>query len=106
MIENLFALQKLQRIDQSKNKLQLVDPTWGYRLLKESQIIITIVGPSVATKNDQNNKELDTILGNKSKGNNTPTKMLLEKLGVGKNNKPRNKPVNIDKIAFFSLNFF
>ena len=61
MSENSFVLKKPQRIDQLKNKLQLVDPTWGYRLLKESQLIITIAGPSVAIKNDQNNKELDMI---------------------------------------------
>ena len=77
-----------------------------YRLLKESYLVIIIAGPTVASKKDQNNNELDTIWGNKSNGNNVPTKMLLEKSGLGKSNRPKNKPPNIDIIAFFSLNFF
>ena len=77
-----------------------------YRLLKESYLVIIIAGPTVASKKDQNNNELDTIWGNKSNGNNVPTKMLLEKSGLGKSNRPKNKPTNIDIIAFFSLNFF
>ena len=60
----------------------------------------------MAIKKDQNNKELDTIVGNKSNGNNVPTKILFEKSGLGKNNRPKNKPKNIDIIAFFSSNFF
>ena len=60
----------------------------------------------MAIKNDQNNKELDIILGNKSNDNNVPTKILLEKSGLGKSNNPKNKPNNIEIIAFFSLNFF
>ena len=76
-----------------------------YRLLKESRFIITITGPTVANKKDQNNSELDTNWGNKSNGNNVPTNMLLEKSKLGKINKPKNKPINIDVIAFFSLNF-
>ena len=67
---------------------------------------MTIVGTSVATKNDQNNKELDMIWGNKSNGNSVPTKILLEKAGLGKSNKPKNKPVNMDIIAFLSLKLF
>ena len=45
------------------------------------------------------------MLGNKSNENSVPTKILLEKSGLGKNNKPKNKPINIDIIAFFSTNF-
>ena len=60
----------------------------------------------MANKKEQNSKELDIIAGNKSKGSNVPTKILLEKSGLGKNNRPKNKPDNIDIIAFFSLNFF
>ena len=33
-------------------------------------------------------------------------KYSLEKSGLGKNNKPKNKPNNIDIIAFLSLKFF
>ena len=57
-------------------------------------------------KKAQNNRKLDTILGNKSYENNIPIKILLEKSGLGKNNRPKNKPINIDIIVFFSLNFF
>ena len=46
------------------------------------------------------------MLENKSNGNSVPTKILLEKLGLGKNNKPKNKPINMDMIAFLSLKFF
>ena len=46
------------------------------------------------------------MLGNKSNENNVPTKILLEKSGLGKSNKPKNKPSIIDIIAFFSLNLF
>ena len=45
------------------------------------------------------------MLGNKSNENRVPTKILLEKSGLGKNNKPKNKPINIDIIAVFSINF-
>ena len=45
------------------------------------------------------------MLGNKSNENSVPTKMLLEKSGLGKNNKPKNKPVKIDIIELFSTNF-
>ena len=44
------------------------------------------------------------MLGNKSNENSIPTKILLEKLGLGKSNKPKNKPNNIDKMLLFSLN--
>ena len=77
-----------------------------YRLLKESWLIITIAGLTVASKNDQNNKELVIIWWNKSNGNNVPTKILLEKSGLGKSKRPKNKPDNISAIAFFSLSFF
>ena len=63
------------------------------------------MGPTVANKKDQNNNELDTMLGNKSNENNVPTKILLEKSGLGKNNRPKNKPINIDIIELFSTNF-
>ena len=60
----------------------------------------------MAAKKDQNSNELDTILGNKSNDNNVPIRILLEKSGFGKINRPKNNPNNIDIIAFFSLNFF
>ena len=46
------------------------------------------------------------MLGNKSNENSVPTKILLEKSGLGKSSKPKNKPANMDIIAFFSLKFF
>ena len=46
------------------------------------------------------------ILENKSNGNSVPTQILLEKSGLGKSNKPKNKPINMDIIAFLSLKFF
>ena len=45
------------------------------------------------------------MLGNKSNENSVPIKILLEKSGLGKNNKPKNKPINMDIIAPFSSNF-
>ncbi len=77
----------------------------GYRLLKESFAIITIAGPSVATKKDQNNIKLDMIDGNKSNGNNVPINKLWLKSGLGKIRSPKIKPNNIDFIAYISLNF-
>ena len=60
-IEIQVGLKKLQHINQLKNKLLEVDLMSGYHLLKESYLIITIAGPTVANKKDQNNKELVTI---------------------------------------------
>ena len=74
-------------------------------LLKESWLIITITGPTVASKKDQNNKELDTISGNKSIGKNVPTKILFVKSGFGKSKKPNNKPVMTDIIKSLSFKF-
>ena len=45
-------------------------------------------------------------LGNKSNTNNVPTSILLEKSGLGKSNNPKNRPINMDIIAFLSLNSF
>ena len=45
------------------------------------------------------------MLGNKSNENNVPTKILLEKSGLGKSNKPKNKPTNMDIIELLSTNF-
>ena len=45
------------------------------------------------------------MLGNKSNENNVPTKILLEKSGLGKSKRPKNKPINMDIIAPFSSNF-
>jgi len=45
------------------------------------------------------------MLGNKSNENNVPTKILLEKSGLGKSNRPKNKPINMDIIDLFSTNF-
>ena len=66
---------------------------------------MTITGPTVANKKDQNNKELDIIWGNKSKGNNNPTKILFEKSGFGKSKSPSNKPNITDIIKSLSFKF-
>ena len=105
-IVNLIELKKLKHTAQLKNKLQLVDQMLGYHLLKESWLIITIAGPTVANKKDQNSRELDIILGNRSKGSNIPTKILFEKSGFGKNKNPKNKPNIINIIKIFSFKFF
>ena len=46
------------------------------------------------------------MLGNKSNENSIPTKILLEKSGLGKRSKPKNKPINIDIIEALSINLF
>ena len=46
------------------------------------------------------------ISGKRLKGISFPTKMLLEKSGLGKNKKPKNKPNIIDNIRSFSFKFF
>ena len=97
--------KKLKRTGLLKNNLRWVFLMLDYRLLKESWLIITIAGPTVASKKDQNSKEVDTICGNKSIGNNKPTKILCEKSVLGNNNRPKNRPKNMDIIAFFSSNF-
>ena len=106
MIGNLAELKKLKRISQLKSTLLLVCLLLDYRPLKESCFIITTAGTIVAIKKDQNNRELDRIVGNKSYGSNIPTKIHLEKSGLGKNNSPKNKPINIDRTALLSLIFF
>ncbi len=45
------------------------------------------------------------MLGNKSNENRVPTKILLEKSGLGKSKRPKNKPINIDIIEVFATNF-
>ena len=95
MIPILIELKKLKHMMRLKHKLQSVFQKLGCHLLMESYLIITIAGPSVANKKDQNNKELDTICGNKSIGNNVPINKLLEKSGLGKIKRPKNKPNNI-----------
>ena len=44
-------------------------------------------------------KSKDSLIkiGNKSKGNNIPTKIDLEKSSLGNNNKPKNRPIIIEK---------
>ena len=54
--KEFVELKKLKHTTQLKSKLQLVDQMLDYRLLKESCLIITITGPTVANKKDQNNK--------------------------------------------------
>ena len=56
MTESQAELKKLIHINQLKNKLQLVYLKSDYRPLKESWLIITITGPTVANKKDQNSK--------------------------------------------------
>ena len=63
-----------------------------YRLLKESQTIITIAGVRVATKKDKNNNDCETNVGNNSTGSMIPTNKLFEKSGTGNSSNPPNKP--------------
>ena len=44
------------------------------------------------------------MLGNKSNEKSVPTKILLEKSGLGKNKRPKIKPINMDIIEIFSTN--
>ena len=44
------------------------------------------------------------MLGNKSNENSVPTKILLEKSGLGNSSRPKNKPIKIDVIETFSIN--
>ena len=104
-IENLFVIRKLKHINQLKNKLRLAYLMWGYRLLKESFVIITIAGPTVATKKERNNNDWETKAGNMLVGNIIPTSKLCEKSGVGNNRNPLNNPKIIEKYAVFSFNF-
>ena len=75
-----------------------------YRPLKESCVIITITGPSVANKKDRNNNDCETNKGNISTENIIPTNKLLEKSGVGNRRNPPIKPNIIEMIAVFSFN--
>ena len=59
----------------------------------------------MASKNDQNNSELVTIWGNRSKGNNVPIKILFEKSELGKSKNPSSKPIATDTIKSFSFKF-
>ena len=61
------------------------------------------LGYDASQKLDSN--KIDIILGNISNGNTVPTKILLEKSGLGKSKSPTNKPVISDIIKYFSLNF-
>ena len=63
-------------------------------------------GLVVATKKDQNNKELEINLGKISIGNIIPTKILFEKSGDGNKINPKNNPIKIDMMASFSLRCF
>ena len=71
----------------------------------ESFIIITIAGPTVATKKDRNNNDCETNTGNKSTEKMIPTNKLFEKSGVGNKRKPPIKPKIIEIYAVFSLSF-
>jgi hypothetical protein len=46
--------------------------------------------------NDKNNNDCETKLGNKSTGKIYPTKILLEKSGIGNNKNPPARPIIID----------
>ena len=71
----------------------------------ESYIIITIAGPTVATKKDRNSNDCETNKGNISVENIIPTNKLLEKSGIGNRRKPPIKPNIIEIYAVFSFNF-
>ena len=62
-------------------------------------------GENVAIKNDKNNSDCVTNLGNISTGKIIPTSKLFEKSGTGNKRKPPINPVIIDMYAVFSLSF-
>ena len=61
------------------------------------------IGTKVAITKDKNNKDCKINWGNNSPGIKYPTKMDLEKSGLGKKSSPAINPNNIDTYAFFSL---
>ena len=63
------------------------------------------MGKNVADKNDKKSKDWTINAGKLLTGNKIPIKIDLEKSGLGKNNKPTNNPIKIDKYEFFSLIF-
>ena len=70
----------------------------GYISLYKYYFLIFHVssGAKVATKNDKNNKDCETKLGNRLLGNNIPIKIDLEKSGLGNKSNPANKPIIIE----------
>ena len=54
-------------------------------------------GKKVAEINDVNSNEFTMNDGKKSIGNKIPTKIDLEKSGLGNNSKPTIKPIMIDR---------
>ena len=78
----------------------------GIQISKYQLNFHRISGLVVATKKDQNNKELEINLGKSSIGNITPTKILFEKSGDGNKSNPKNSPIKIEKMASFSLKRF
>ena len=91
MTGNLTVLKKSKLISLLKNKLLQVYLLLGYRPLKESWIIITITGPTVATKKDRNSNDCETNVQNDSVAKIIPTNKLFEKSGDGNR---RNPPIN------------
>ena len=77
---------------------------WNYFIIflkyRNFQIVI---GKNVAIKNDKNNSDCETNLGNISTGKIIPTSKLLEKSGVGNKRKPPINPKIIDMYAVFSF---
>ena len=54
------------------------------------------MGKSVATINEQNNKDCEINIGKKSPGNIIPTSIDFEKSGLGNNRIPPIKPIIIE----------
>ena len=77
----------------------------GYRPLKESWLIITIAGTTVANKKDKNSNDCETNPSNSCDGNIIPTNKLLEKSGDGNKRNPPIKPIIIEMYAVFSFRF-
>ena len=61
-------------------------------------------GINVAIKNDKNNSDCETKIGNISVGKIIPTNRLFEKSGTGNNKNPPINPTIIDMYAVFSFN--
>ena len=60
-------------------------------------------GINVAIKNDKNNSDCETNIGNISIGKIIPTNRLFEKSGIGNNIKPPINPKIIEIYAVFSF---
>ena len=72
----------------------------------EQAIYITNTGKKVATKKEINSSDSVINLGKYFAGKIKPTNKDWVKFGLGKNRRPPNKPIIIEKIICFVSTFF